>query len=85
MAWRVLRPATAEDVRVLEAAAERFARRHGVPVVRGLRPEPALDAVMWATSSDVDLRRRWRRVVRRVLDAPGADGIAYGAVGFEVR
>lgn len=88
MAWNTIRKATETDVTRLNEAAERFCNRHNIHFEEGA----ALTAVEDATVLDYrasdhflyrarELRPLWKRVMRRALNSPDADGIAYGYVG----
>lgn len=93
MAWSTIRKATADDRDAIEAAAERFIKRHGI---KTWSDEPASSTVDnhidgLSQKDRVDggergryLGRLWRAAVRRALNERHADGIAYGYVGFHV-
>lgn len=88
MAWSAIRKATDTDSERLEAAAQRFADRHGIDVLDDagalFAVEMALTPGTGCSQDDEDraryLMRLWRPIVRRALGC-NADGIAYGYVG----
>jgi len=99
MAWSTIRRATDEDNERLEAAARRFIARHETDLPYVIMDGPnddvvnELDNQLYQLITDyhhplhgraLQLRRLWRKVVARTLGAPGAEGIAYGHVGFHV-
>jgi len=89
MAWSTIRRATDADNERLDTAARRFCVRHGIDEHGERRP---LDIEMELEYDRRDGHRRyparllsqWRRIVRRILDSPNAEGVAYGYVGFNV-
>lgn len=99
MAWGTLRQATDDDVQRLTSAAQRFCVRHGIDQpgnvpVNGFEFVNAIEDLVanmtdpsqqeWTCREGAYLGRLWRRCVRRAL-GPGADGIAYGYVGYSVE
>ncbi len=93
MSWSTIRRATEADSAAIEAAAQRFARRHNLDAGYGdtaamaidanidcLRQPGQLDGGAYGRS----LERLWRNCQRRALGEKNADGIAYGYVGFHV-
>ena len=97
MSWNTIRKATETDVTRLNEAAERFCTRHNIEFGESEFGYTApTDAVDNATSIYTDmsdtrryeaqrLRKLWVRIMRRALNAPTADGIAYGYVGRSVN
>lgn len=91
MSWSTIRRATDTDNANLEQAAERFCRRHGIEIYE-CSAQLAIDCALnpgggcgyAAEDRARHLRPLWRRIVRRVLGSPNADGVAYGYVGFHV-
>jgi len=92
MAWSVIRRATEEDRELLEERAEAFCQRHDIPVEAR---DSAIQEADWFVEPRNDddegqrierqyLKRLWLRVVRRALNHPWADGIAWDTVGFVV-
>jgi len=83
MGWSPIRRATSEDMAQLDAAAERFERRHGIHP-DNLDERGCWDGSRWLDSDDaVYLQRLWRRCVHRALQCE-ADGVAWGYVGLRV-
>lgn len=88
MGWSAMRKATEEEMSELNAATEKIGQRHGFDG----------DAVSWDmsffkegyTSYDDKWKqadraqRAYRRAVRKIL-GEGAEGIAYGHVGYHVK
>ena len=85
MVWSIIRRATEEDVKRLDAAQKRFEQRHGID----------LDTIYMDCSETgygggravnykeaKYLWRLWLRVVRRALGEENAEGIAWGHVGY---
>ncbi len=93
MAWGTIRRATDKDTEALRIAAERFCKRHGIETHDGFGPESAIDCALCPGygASDYEhdqvkrLRPLWARIVRRALNSPNAEGIAYGYVGYHVE
>lgn len=82
MAWNTIRKATETDTNKLNAAAIRFCDTHCLNYGETPYGEiSAQSAVESAIEQDAALRKLWKRVVRRALNEPTADGIAYGYVG----
>ena len=84
-----IRRAMADDYDRLEAAAERFAKRHKITRLdyHGSwedTVEQHIDYLdfcgCWEDAAY--LRRLWRAVIRRALREPNAHGIAYGHVVY---
>lgn len=91
--WVTIRKATEQDAEILERKAFEFMRRHDDPAnfahmytmldaVTYLIEEEAENDKSWGTRRASYLRSLWKRIVPRALNAPGAEGIAYGAVGY---
>lgn len=91
--WTNIRMATDADVTLLERKAREFIARHDevenwahmfnmVDAVRFLIEDEAENDKTWGTHRAPYLRRLWKRVVARALKTPGAEGIAYGTVGY---
>ncbi len=92
MSWSTIRRANDSDTAAVKAAAERFCRRHSIDTDGGQGAEFALDCVLNPARGDTareerarHLRPLWRRIVRRVLGSPDAEGVAYGYVGYSVE
>jgi len=85
MNWATIRKATDEDWTRLNAAALRFASRHGARYNAG---HPVEDVEMTIASDFYNgpyLHQLWRRCVKRALRSKDAEGIRYGYVGFSVE
>lgn len=93
MTWSTIRRATTDDIEALESAAQRFCDRHEIDT-DGF--DSALSALDCETSSAggcsleiqeraTHLQQLWVRIVRRTLDSPNAESIAYGYVGYHVE
>ena len=89
MGWNVIRKATKSDEQALQAAAERFCKRHILEFDD--KNFPALTSVQFEIDGErngfdypdaVYLRSLWRAIVRRTLGHNSAEGIAYGYVGY---
>jgi hypothetical protein len=88
MGWMTIRPATDDDVLALEQAAARFCKRHSLHDdltadyghITAIRY--AITDAEWTDGTY--LRNLWRRIVRRTLGHPWAEGIDYGYVGYYV-
>lgn len=100
MAWSTIREATSEDYAALNKAARRFADHHNLDVTNFesgnnwyYRVDMTISSYVWQhrDPNDVEhwdaarLANLWRRVVRRALKEPSADGIAYNYVGSRVN
>jgi len=94
MAWGTIRRATDEDEQRLTAAAIRFARRYEIDLIGDendavFEIEGIVDLVRHSEWVPRPLTHRlpgyWMAVVRRALREPGAEGIAYGYVGYHVE
>lgn len=87
MAWGTLRKATQSDYNVLNQKAKEFAERHNLDIeysdVNGESYE-FLDIAINFSENTAYLKQLWKRIIRRALNAPGADGIAYGYVGYYI-
>ena len=90
MAWATLRKATETDICSLRAAAKRFCDRHALDCEESESPEFVIDCALNPGNCGYvheDLAKRlkplWARIVRRIL-GKGAEGIAYGHVGYHV-
>lgn len=92
MAWSTIRKATDTDIDRLQSAAVRFCRRHEIPFQNPQQATSEIDCLLSLgpeCGHEIEykakrLRPLWRRIVRRTL-GNGADGIAYGYVGFSVE
>jgi hypothetical protein len=88
MAWSTMHKASEEDFERVESSARRFAVRHDLFMVNDCNGEneglPAHLEVGLIVDDRPGLRPLWRRCVVRAL-GPGAEGIAYGYVGFHVN
>jgi len=100
MPWQTIRRANRDDIEKLEAAAQRFIERHrsqlrnlgfhhdeetasaAYDLDLIVLPEP--DDPQWIRGTRTHIRKLWKAITRRTLDAPDADGIAYGFVGYHV-
>jgi hypothetical protein len=91
MSWSTIRRASENDTTRLTAAAERFCARHDIDY-HDCTAEFAIDCALDIGGSPsyehLNRARRlaplWRRIIRRTL-GNGAEGIAYGYVGFHIR
>lgn len=83
MGWNTIRKATNEDEQALQAAAERFCKRHNLEFDADM---PAQTTIYYTLDNDREdekrLRHLWRAIVRRTLGNKSAEGIAYGYVGY---
>jgi hypothetical protein len=89
MAWSTIRKATNEDCEKLETRAEAFAKRHGIERGEIVTAVTSVENhIAWASENYEPegpyLNKLWRAVVKRALDHPWAEGIAWGYVGFYV-
>ena len=94
MSWGTIRQSTGEDIARLNVAATSFCKRHDLPPMDWYRLGSELTyngygnadydmAIGNHTCGDLKrLNRLWKRVMRRALREPNADGIAYGYVGY---
>ncbi len=89
MAWSTIRPATDADIDALNETAKRFAHRHNL--ARAIAPWIS-DNHGWYDQVEAYLQAHatgsnhlWRRCVRRALNEPNADGIAWGSVCRHVK
>ena len=89
MSWGTLRKANDEDLAALNAAARRFAERHDITFASEISDVDTVEYWLYEQDKD-DFRlgkyyaRLWNRCVARALKHPGAEGIAYGYVGYHV-
>ncbi len=89
MAWSTIRRATTGDHESLDSAATRFIERHHLDPMRfgNEHIHDALTNELYARYqyADYDDERRlwrlWLACMRRALNEPHAEGIAYGYVG----
>jgi len=96
MAWVAIRKATDDDWCLLEERAARFIKRHNKILKRlgvldfdepdqdklgdlGMNPSGESES---EKEKRLYLYQLWLRIVRRALDSPDAEGIAYGYVGY---
>jgi len=84
MGWTTIRKATRGDEQTLQHVAERLCKRHNIEFDSDFS---ALTAIEYTLDSDRDnhaqhLRPLWRKIVRRALGHPHAEGIAWGYVGY---
>ncbi len=84
MGWYTIRKAKAEDYQALETAAVRFCKRHSIEFDTMFTAQMAIDFTLDDREDPKakHLRPLWRRIVRRTLGHPYAEGIAYGYVGY---
>ena len=93
MALATIRTFTDQDAERLDASAQRFAGRHGLPLdLDDQPPHRALTYELWARDTGTcprikELRRLWQACRCRALGlAVSADvEVAYGYVGYSVR
>lgn len=100
MAWVIIRTATAEDHDALNKSARRFADRHNIPISLQKStwdiPIPQLheqvsDHIEFRVGSDYynheakALRRLWWRCIARATGCKGAEGIAWGSIGYSSK
>lgn len=87
MTASVIRKATDIDHERIEAAAERFVKRHNVDIsiqlVYGDKPTVS-DALENEIGSDDHLRKLWMQCWRRAVGEKRADGIVSGYIIFYV-
>jgi hypothetical protein len=86
MAWGTIRKATDDDRARISAAAEKFCARHQIGIPQDWSAEAAIAFECYGGAGhpgNPELRRYWKRVIKRIL-GNGADGIAYGYVGYVV-
>ncbi len=85
MAWSTLRRATEDEEAAMTAAARRFCKRHGIDTSGELSLELTIECHISGLYPEDQprMRRLWKRIVQRTL-GNGAEGIAYGYVGFHV-
>jgi len=92
MAWSTIRKATDEDYEKLQQRAEAFIKRHGLDIdwyaLEGQSKASALEDILsYDVQHGIESEARylpglWKRIVKRALGHPWAEGIAYGYVGF---
>lgn len=85
--WNVIRQATETDKEKYEAAARRFAARHGLGTpdeYGGFRHYSQIVECEVSDPSKRDLARLWKRCVQRAL-GQYAEGIAWDAVGYSAN
>jgi len=95
MAWATIRRATEQDTEALEAAAQRWCTRRGLnPCIDRHGADDwtsTAEHYLWELDRDCQHEDRahyrqelhnWHRVVARALGDSGAEGIAYGHVGY---
>jgi hypothetical protein len=100
MAWGIIRKATDEDYEALNKAARRFAARHNLnlnffnPDSGSIyeNVDMYVDMLLDEHKDPNDYEHReakylamlWKRVIRRALNEPSADGISWEHVGSHV-
>ena len=83
MGWNTIRRATDADKKALEAAARKFCERHAIRCNEFDQPEMTIDCEIDCNPDNgAYLKKLWRGCVRRALNEPQADGIAYDYVGY---
>ena len=85
MGWNIIRKATEFDEQALQAAAERFCKRHNLEFDNDMPAQTTIDYTLDHDREDENakrLRPLWRAIVRRTLGRKSAEGIAYGYVGY---
>lgn len=88
MAWSTIRRATESDVVALNQRANAFMARHDIEeLFPDATPTATVEEYLAYLRDNHDpkyarLNRLWLGVVRRALGHNGAEGIAYGYVGF---
>lgn len=95
MAWVTIRKATEEDYDILEERAGQFLERHGLERTEWhttyvdavechicVSNNPFYDYGTATREGIMYLRCLWHRIVRRALNHPWAEGIAWDCVGY---
>ena len=85
MAWNVIRTATTEDKERLEASAQRFCERYGIPTYGDDAVSAITNVLNPKDPDDASKYRNWIMCVRRALKDGRATGIAYDYVGYSAE
>ena len=88
MGWSTIRKATQEDKELLEQKAQEYCDRHKIVVDF----DTALETITYHVNyggyipdpNCLNIKRNWKRIVERLF-GKGAEGIAYGYIGFYVK